>query len=195
MNTTCVCGGMNVHVCTCFLLHSGVTEVQEPNCCETEWSLNCNRMSVFDLSLWPYLCMSVCLRSINLQKCFNQEQHTPLIIFIHSNPPPGIIFKYDPLYCSLLPRTNDIRKLNLDAPLFSASHFSYSCALRLQSVSKFVCDDWICHLSVEHQSLNLNFNVLIFTKKRTISVPKLWLKYFREKKAAWSVVMCCLLLH
>lgn len=75
-------------MCMCalvFLLQPGVTEVQEPNCYETEWSLSCNRMSVFDLSLWLYLCMSVCLRSINLQI---------RIIFICSNsllltaPPP-----------------------------------------------------------------------------------------------------------
>lgn len=197
MNSTCVCGGMNVHVCICFLPYSVVTEVQEPNCYEIEWPLNCNRMSVFDLSLRPYLCMSGCLRSINLQQCFNQEQHTPPIIFIHSKPPPpGIIFKYDPLYCSLLPRTNDRRKLNLDAPLFSASHSSYSCALCLQIESKFVRDDWICHLSVAHQGLNININVFIFTKKKTISVTKLCEEVLeKKKKEAWNVVMRCLLLH
>lgn len=87
MHTTYVCGGINVHVCTCVLLHSVVAEAQEPNRYETEESLSCNRMSVCDLSLRPYLCMSVHLRCINLQKCFNQEPHTLLIIFIHSDAP------------------------------------------------------------------------------------------------------------
>lgn len=101
MNTTCVCGGMNVHVCTCFFAPPGVTEVEEPNCYEREWSLSCNCMSVFDLSLRPYLCMSVCLRSINLQKCFNQEQHTTPIIFICSNSPPrNNIYIWPPILLS-----------------------------------------------------------------------------------------------
>lgn len=148
---------MSVHACTCIWLVS-VTEVQEPNRSEAAWLLNPDRMSVSDLSLWPYLCTSVCLRSINLQKRFNQEQH-PTIIFVPSNPPTppappqGIIFKYYPILLSLLPRTNDMRKLNRGAPLFSAGHISCSCAFCLQGVSRDVRDDWIYHLSVERQAL------------------------------------------
>lgn len=91
MNATCVRGSMSVHVCTCLLAPS-VTEVQDPNRCEIPLSLNCDRVSAFDLSPGLYLCMSGCLRSINLQKYFNQEQSTPPIIFIHSKPPPRKYF-------------------------------------------------------------------------------------------------------
>lgn len=106
------------------------------NRCEILLSLNCDRVSVFDLSPGPYLCMSGCLRSINLQKYFNQEQSTPPIIFTHSKPPPKEMFLNITPYIALLPRTNDMRKLNLGVPLFSASHISYSWASRLESVSR-----------------------------------------------------------
>lgn len=94
------------------------------NRCEIPLSLNCDRVSVFDLSPGPYLCMSGCLRSINLQKYFNQEQSTPPIIFTHSKPPPqGNVFKYYPLYCS--PSQNKWHeeiKPGCSA-IFSQSHF------------------------------------------------------------------------
>lgn len=111
-----------------------------------------------------------CLCPISLRNSCNQEQHTPLIIFIHNRfketgshccptPPTwGIIFNHDPEAALTLSGSGQNKwheeiKAGCSA-IFSRSHILYIRTLCVQGSGRYLWDNWMYSMIVGHQSLN-----------------------------------------